>query len=304
MRNLIKYVWLTTALLATTLSLAAQDLFPELPKLKEGAIYSQRMESVRRIAAEDEASGAVAPGSYQRVTSLLTERNLLYQTDPEGQVVACIPMIAAMIDGDATRTGSQHMQEIFDAAYKDGMEFTPKLFDIALKHGFYMDGLENAVKAASHITDKANRWLEWWRKEYNRPDATVEDVADSFYDLVRYSAITTKEKYVPATKALIQELKAYGYEITNIDNRFLDANGQQDFGKTYRAVHLTIKADERLIEIQVHDYSSQNIRNYTHEIYEKMRRLDENSDEYKQMAQQCIDAWKDYVNPEGIEEIR
>lgn len=291
-------------IVSTKVGLTPQDDYPELPPLQFGASYSPRMESVRRIAAQDEASGAIERGSYAKVVAQLTQKNLLYQQDPEGHQVACIPLLAAMIDRDARRNGSERMQEIFDQAYADGLEVTKRLFGITQANGFYLDGLENAVKAASHINDKARRWLKWWREEYKQPEATVEDVAASFNDLVRYSALCDKARYVEATLALIDDLKANGFEIVQVDNRFLDKEGRQDLNRTYRAVHLTVRSGERLVEIQVHDYSSREIREYTHEIYEKMRQLDEESDEYKRMSQQCVDAWKDYANPEGIERIR
>lgn len=319
-RSILKPLWLLSALLVVAVSaptftacratkagieLVRQSAYPELPALKPGAEYSARMETVRRIAQEDEASGVIAAGRYAAVTAQLTDADVLYQVNPDGRTVACIPLLAAMIDNDARLSGgSERMQQIFDQAYSDGQQVTADLFAIAQRNGLYLDGLENAVKAASHITDKARRWLTWWREEYGQPEATVEDVAASFNDLVRYSAITDKAHYVEATLQLIASLREHGYVVEQVDNRFLDKDGHQDMTRTYRAVHLTLRSGERLIEIQVHDHSSQAIREYTHKIYEKMRRLDENSDEYRRYAQQCVEAWRDYVNPEGIERIK
>lgn len=288
----------------TATQLVVQTAYPELPALQPGARYSDRMETVRRIAREDETNGHITMGSYDAVVSTLTPRDVRYQTDPSGQRVACIPLLAARIDGDARREGSPRMQEIFDQALKDGELFTTQFYAIAQQNGLYLDGLENAVKGASHMVEKANRWLAWWREEYHQPEATVEDVAASFNDLVRYSVVLTKDHYVEGTKALIKGLQDLGYAVEKTDNRFLGDDGLPSYEKTYRAIHLTVRAGQRLVEIQVHDYSSQAIREYTHEIYEHMRKLDENSEDYKRMAQQCIDAWRDYVNPAGIETIR
>lgn len=281
-----------------------QKEFPELPAIRKDAVYSSRIISVRRIAEEDEARDAIPAGSYKDAVAKLTPKDVLYQTDPEGKTIASIPLLAAMIDCHANYHSSARMQAIFDNAYKDGEYFTTQVLAIAAENDFYLEGLENAVKGASHIVDKAERWLTWWREEYKQPEATLEDVADSFNDIVRYSLITTKDRYVDATLALIESLKTHGYTIEMVDNRFLDKNGNQDFGKTYRAIHLTVRCKGRLIEMQVHDYSSQSIREYTHELYEKMRQLDPKSDEYKQLSKMCIDAWKDYVNPQGIERVK
>ena len=296
------FVSCTTQNVAT--ELVVQEDYPELPALRPGAMYSARLENVRRIALEDELNDAIPVGRYQKVVTKLTPKNVLYQTDPNGMDVACIPMIAAMIDNDATRNGSKEFQRLFDEAYKDGMKFTPKLFDIAIANGLYLDGLENAVKAASHIVDKANRKIDGYRTKNNKAEASLEDVAASLNDLVRYSAITTKDRYVDATLALIKSLEDSGYEITEVDNRFLGKDGKEDLRATYRAIHLTVKSGQRLIEIQVHDHSSQAIRESTHEIYEEMRQLSPDSDQYKQLDEQRRTAWQNYQNPVGIERIK
>lgn len=285
-------------------ALVVQDEYPELPALRPGAKYSPRLENVRRIAHEDEQSDAIPAGSYDKVVKQLTSKNVLYQTDPNGNDIACIPLIAAMIDRDATYHSTKGMQKVFDEAYKDGLKFTSKLFDIAIANGLYLDGLENAVKAASHIVDKVNRKEQNWRKAHPGEEPTAEVIAADLNDLVRYSAITTKDKYVKATLALISSLEQNGYVVEEIDNRFLGKDGKQDLTLPYRAIHLGVRSGERMIEIQVHDHSSQGIRESTHEIYEKMRQLDKNSDEYKRLDKMRQDAWKDYVNPAGIEQIQ
>lgn len=285
-------------------AITVQNAYPELPTLRKGATYSARLDAVRRIAHDDESSGAIAPGSYDQTVKMLTHDDVLYQTYPTGEVIACIPMLAAKIDHKMSDKSTVRMQGIFDKAYAEGRQITSEMIEIAQANNFYLEGLENAVKAASHVEDKASRWLEWWREENDSPEASEEDVAETLYDLVRFSVLTTKENYVKTALQLIKILKERGITITKIDNRFLGRDGQQDFQKTYRAVHLMAKKGEREFEIQLHDISSQSIRDYTHEVYERMRQLDENSDEYKKLAQMCIDAWKDYQNPEGIEQVK
>lgn len=317
-RHYLKHLWLSALVLltlthATTFTscttpkaateLVVQNAYPELPPLRPGAVYSARLENVRRIALEDETTGAIPAGSYREVTSKLTAKNVLYQTDPDGRLVASIPLIAAMIDRDAARISTEAVQQVFDEALADGQKFTEQLFDIALANHLYLDGLENAVKGASHIVDKANRKLAQYRSEHNT-EASPDEVAEALNDLVRYSAITTKEHYVEATLALISSLEAAGYTIAKVDNRFLGKDGKQDLTLPYRAIHLDVRSGKRQIEIQVHDHSSQGIRESTHELYEKMRQMDPASDEYKRLDQQRLEAWKPYVNPAGIERIQ
>lgn len=284
--------------------LVVQAAYPELPAIRQGAVYSPRLENVRRIALEDEKNDAIPAGRYEQVVKHLSQKNVLYQTDPNGADVASIPLIAAMIDRDATYHGSKEFQKVFDQAYKDGLKFTSKLLDIAIENGLYLDGLENAVKGASHIVDKANRKLEKYRDKSQNADASAEDVAGTLGDLVRYSAITTKDRYVKATQALIASLEKAGYEITEVDNRFLNKDGKVDLTLPYRAIHLTVRSGQRLIEIQVHDHSSQSIRESTHETYERMRQLSPDSEEYKQLDRLRQEAWSSYVTPEGIEQIK
>ena len=317
-RHYLKHLWLSALVLLTltqpavftsctttkvSTELVTQNKYPELPPLRAGAVYSARLENVRRIALEDEQTGAIPAGSYREVTSRLTADNVLYQTDPNGKLVASIPLIAAMIDRDAARISTPRMQQVFDEAYADGLKFTAQLFDIAIANHLYLDGLENAVKGASHIVDKANRKLGQYRSANDRSDAGTDEVAEGLNDLVRYSAITTKDKYVEATLALISSLEAAGYTVAKVDNRFLGKDGKQDLTLPYRAIHLDVRSGKRQIEIQVHDHSSQSIRESTHELYEKMRQLDPQSDEYKRLDQLRLEAWKPYVNPEGIERI-
>ena len=318
-RHYLHHVMLTTMLLVAAThtdvcaaaecdeaatALVVQSEYPELPPLRPGAKYSSRMENVRRIAFEDEQNGAIPSGSYQRVVSSLTPQNVLYQTDPEGQDVASIPLIAAMIDNDATLHGSKEFQHIFDEAYHDGMEFTPRLMEIISANGLYLFGLENAVKAASHIVDKANRWVSTYRRQSDNPEATPEEAAHYLNDLVRYSAETTKENYVEGTLALINSLRENGYEVLVVNNRYLDQDGKENLQASYRSVHVTVKIGERLIEIQIHDHSSQYIRESTHEIYEKMRKLSRDSEEYQRLNEQMLVAWQSYQNPAGIERIK
>lgn len=282
------------------------------PKLKEGAKYTAALDVAEKTALEDEEKGAIPKGSWENVVKNLKDEDVVYQKNEDGETVACIPGLAAMVDKTAKK--SPQMQDIFNRAQEDGSRITKELTNVAQDAGFYLDGLENCTKGASHIEEKAKRKINDQKKVYGE-DWTEEDSAENFWDAVRYTAVTNNDNIVEGTKKMIDSLEKAGYEVVEVDNKFLDKDGKANNDAIYRAVHLSVKdASGRYFELQVHSKESLAVKDLNHKEYEKQRKFEETpksdwTDEMKQENERLNaiqrKRWQEnYTNPKGIETLQ
>ena len=290
------------------------------PKPKDGVEYA---DDIARI--EDEFQKDIAneknvlvtdPGRFDEVVASLTEDDIVYQTGPDGKEYASIPRLAAMIDNSCG--DNKVMQDIFDRAYADGEQITEDMLQVAKDGGFSLTGLENAVKGASHIIKKAGEkydealhalelgYAHKYIDDATKTVMTPEQIAGTFGDVVRYSVMTTNQDYVDSVNKTVDSLKEKGYEITEVDNKFLGDDGKENLNATYRAVHIQATAPNgRSIEIQVQSHDMLDVKNINHPLYDESKAPGTSAERKAELNQQMIKNWNaGYKNPPGIEKIK
>ncbi|MBQ6679534.1 MAG: hypothetical protein IJM76_05870 [Lachnospiraceae bacterium] len=284
------------------------------PKLKDGAVYMKTIDEAEKTSMEDEENGWYPKGTYDKVISSLTEKDVVYQEDEKGNTVASIPGLAAKVDNAIK--GSERMRKVFEDALADSKIITEDMLAAAKKSGAYLVGLENSCKGASHLEDKAERKLEKYRAETGDKNATVDDVAENgLGDLVRFTAMAPNERFVDAVIGVEESLKEKGYTIAGRENKFLKKDGTVNNDGTYRAVHVTaISPSGRTIEVQVHSPESEEVKIANTPDYKKQRKLDktprdqwtdEMKEEEKRLIAVQVERWhKGYKNPPGIEKLK
>ena len=113
---------------------------------------------------------------------------------------------------------------------------------------------------------------------------------------------------------MIDSLEKSGYEVVEVDNKFLGKDGKANNDAIYRAVHLSVKdASGRYFELQVHSKESLAVKDLNHKEYEIQRKFEETpknqwTDEMKTRNEELNaiqrERWqKNYKNPAGIETL-
>lgn len=282
------------------------------PKLKNGASYTDSLEIAKHNAMVDEKAGNIPKGSWDKVVSGLTEKDVVYQKTPEGKKVASIPGLAAKIDG--TIKGDDGVRKIYESAVTDEKKITKDFLGLAKASGMYLDNLENSVKMASHFEDKLERSIVAYRESFGS-DATMEELAKrNSYDLVRYTAITDNDNIAKGAIKLQKGLKSMGYKVVGIKNKFVDNEGRENKNSTYRGLHIIAESENgRKIELQIHSRETIDIKNQNHKEYEEQRAFekltpDEWTEEIRnrdaELTRIQVERWKNYKNPPGIEKIK
>ena len=142
---------------------------------------------------------------------------------------------------------------------------TKDLVEIAgAEKGTMMYGLDFACKTGSSVADKIAR------KKEDHPDESDADIVRSMGDLVRYTALTGHDNIPNETNRMIKELNKRGYEIEEVDNKYLDK------GSDYHGVHISAKDPRsgQVFELQVHSKESMAVKEQLHPMYEKSRATD------------------------------
>lgn len=282
------------------------------PKLRSGANYSSALDVAEETARKDEENGWIPKGTWDKVVSSLKESDVVYQKNEDGDTIACIPGLAAMVDREIK--GSDTMKDIHRRAIEDGARIQKDLTAVAQDSGFYLDGLENCIKGASHLEDKAKRKLDKFKKDYG-DDYTEDDVAENLWDSVRFTAVTNNDNIVDGTKKMIKALTKQGYEVVEVDNKFLNKDGSVNDDAIYRAVHLSVMdKNGRYFELQVHSKESLAVKALNHKEYERQRDFEKiPRDQWPQwmrkedakLSEIQRKRWKSsYTNPRGIETLQ
>nr|DAH56659.1 MAG TPA: Tas1 [Caudoviricetes sp.] len=101
------------------------------------------------------------------------------------------------------------------------------------------------------------------------------------------------------TLKTIDELQARGFEITEIDNKFLVDNA------SYKAIHLQAKTPEgTLLEVQMHTNEDLMIKAEAHKIYELQRKLKPGVAEWQAYQDQMVALYNKLPDPKDIRKVR
>lgn len=119
-------------------------------------------------------------------------------------------------------------------------------------------------------------------------------------DILRYTYIGSNNKLTEKTLYNIQDMKQKGYETIKIKNTWNDKNNP------YKGINTIVKdKDGFKFEVQYHTQESFNLKNNEmHELYEKARVLEKNSEEYLNLSKQMFDMSEKLHIPKDIEKVK
>ncbi|CBJ40587.1 Type III effector protein (Skwp3) (plasmid) [Ralstonia solanacearum CMR15] len=125
------------------------------------------------------------------------------------------------------------------------------------------DGLE----LHRHVFKKpasTHRKIEALRHRHGLPP---EQAAARVRDALRYEVVLQHEGFVASVQWVSRQLQSQGLEVMRINNAFATAN------TTYAGLNMNLRSGPHHFEIQFHTPDSLRIKQKTHRLYEKLRRL-------------------------------
>lgn len=176
--------------------------------------------------------------------------------------------------------------------YNKALQKEPQITEFikkqAVENGFKIQGLNYRIKSKeSYLRKIESKYSENGNKyEIN--------------DILRYTYIGSNNKLTEKTLYNIQDMKQKGYETIKIKNTWNDKNSP------YKGINTIVKdKDGFKFEVQYHTQESFNLKNNEmHELYEKARVLEKNSEEYLNLSKQMFDMSEKLHIPKDIEKVK
>lgn len=176
----------------------------------------------------------------------------------------------------------------YNKALKKEPQITEFIKKQAVENGFKIQGLNYRIKSKeSYLRKIESKYSENGNKyEIN--------------DILRYTYIGSNNKLTEKTLYNIQDMKQKGYETIKIKNTWNDKNNP------YKGINTIVKdKDGFKFEVQYHTQESFNLKNNEmHELYEKARVLEKNSEEYLNLSKQMFDMSEKLHIPKDIEKVK
>lgn len=275
------------------------------PTPKAGSVYDEdTLKEVNRLAEEGKKDK-----EYDKVLSNLTDDDIRYQKDPEGQVVASIPGLSQMYDNQVVGK-SPEVQAAYDKRVEAGKQITEDMIEISDSLGSRMMGLENCFKGGASTARKIEK-VKGKEFEKSGKHLTDEEALAKMDDVVRYSYKCDHDQMISQIKDLESALEKKGYEITDRDNKFLPLLNEdgEEVPRNYKAVHLQVKSPSgELFEVQIHSEETVKIKNMNHESFEAQRKIDlkknpEMKGEYDRLEKIMVDNVSKLREPNGIMDL-
>jgi len=159
--------------------------------------------------------------------------------------------------------------------------------------GGKMVGLQHRLKTAESLARKI-------AKDAEERGISVPEAAARVRDAVRYTAVFPPEKLVAGAESTLARLKSEGNTVVKLKNTWLDPHS------SYKGVNVQLRTPSgQVFELQFHTADSYRTKEeLTHAIYEKMRKLDPKSKEWKALNRQQMDLAKKLQVPKGIENLK
>ena len=104
-------------------------------------------------------------------------------------------------------------QKLYDAICTNEQKITTEMNRIASDIGVEMVGLQNRIKSASSVAEKIRRM--------ENKGISEEEAILGMYDIIRYTQQSSHDKVCENTNKTIEILKEKGYDIVEIDNKYL-----------------------------------------------------------------------------------
>jgi hypothetical protein len=152
-------------------------------------------------------------------------------------------------------------------------------------------GLEFRCKGQDRIVQKVAAALE------EQPNLTSAEALASVKDAIRYTFQYTEQHYTEGVRADIDRLKASGFELVELRNtwRF---EGYKGINSRWR-----VPDGEQLFEVQFHTAISFETKQLTHQAYERIRNLDTQHTELRELRafQRRVNA--EVPHPSGVMDV-
>ena len=136
---------------------------------------------------------------------------------------------------------------------------------------------------------------------------TDEDYTRGFDDIVRFTVMSDHDDTVGTVKDTIRSLKDKGYELVELDNKWLptkDKNGNIKPSE-YKAVHLTFKSPTgENFEVQVHSNETMKVKDVNHALYEEQRKPKTSESRAAELGKKMADNSAKLKEPRGIMELQ
>ena len=212
-----------------------------------------------------------------------------------GQVV----ISGSMSDRDYLLTGCGTQAQIaYDIVRASEPAITMDMLEIADELGTSMEGLEYSVKTASSIKSKIERKTDTAIRQGKLPKSDVEYVQETG-DLIRYTQIVPHDRMAAMTSKTIALLKAKGYVLEKVDNKYLNPNGR------YKAIHLDIANAQGVhFEMQIHSRQTLAANRATHAMYEEWRRPETPAERKEQLYRDIRSIYAAVPQPKGIMAVK
>lgn len=186
---------------------------------------------------------------------------------------------------------SKVIQKKYDKCRENEKKITPVMNKIASELGAKMYGLQYSVKTASSVENKIER-----KKEKG---FTEEEAINSMNDIVRYTQLCEHDKIPENTIKTIDYLVEKGYDIVEVDNKYLNPNSD------YKGVHINVVSPEgQSFELQIHSDQSMAVKNSIHPLYEEARSVKTSEERTIELKKQMKAISSRLPNPKGIEAIK
>lgn len=204
-------------------------------------------------------------------------------------------MLKAIKSFSDSYMNNQHCQEVYAKAKISEPGITNDMIDIANALGNKMADLQYALKEASHVEWKLEKFVK------ENPDSTIESNMDKLNDLVRYTQLSPHEKITESTEKTISLLKEKGYVIYSLDNKFVHPHHLTG----YRGIHiLAFSPCGQKIELQIHSPLSHDAKVLGHEHYKQISLCKLEGAEKEKAQEEVRKIHSSFDNPPGIEKIK
>lgn len=182
-------------------------------------------------------------------------------------------------------------QQKYNLARSSEKLITPVMQSIASELGCEMTGLEFSVKTGSSVSEKIER--------KKASGMTEEEAISSMKDIVRYTQLSDHSAIVKDAIATREKLEAKGYEITEVDNKWLKKDAD------YKGIHMTVVSPEgQSFELQFHSPESLSVKDKNHKLYEESRKPDTPAPRKKELQAQMRANTASMPDPDGIDGLQ
>jgi hypothetical protein len=125
----------------------------------------------------------------------------------------------------------------------------------------------------------------------------LDDAMAGVGDALRYTAIIPTDSYASGINAVLDGLRARGYDVPKVENMWDESN-------MYRAIHADVTSPDGVrIELQFHTPESIAVKGTIHKDYELAREPSTDPQERWDAYERMLKAWDGQKPPPGIEGI-